>query len=145
MSDNLKELTKEDWRKLGFYYDQDKKERHWHFVGSRDGLLKFATLLDKYCSKPKHAQISEHNHFGPYWYLKVVTMNECLIDENGIHGSIEDLRRLSSVVREVLNRAKPSDRIVIDKEYSNMNKFGIVLEVREDGFDPAREDRELWD
>jgi hypothetical protein len=144
MSNKLKEITKEEWRELGFYYEQDENERNWNLVGSRNGLLKLTEILDIYCSNPRKKQLSEHDHLGPYMYLKIVTMNECVIDENGIYGSIVDLERLSRIVREALNKAKPFDRIIIDRAYSEINKYKIVLEVREEGFDPASEDSVLW-
>lgn len=144
MSEVLQEITKEDWRELGFFYEQDENEKHWNFIGSRSGLLQFTSILDKYCSNPQNDRISEHDHLGPYMYLKIVTMDECVINENGIYGSIEELKHLSNLVRENLFNVKPYDRIIIDNEYSLANEFDIVLDVREDGFDPASADSELW-
>jgi hypothetical protein len=144
MSNKLREITKEEWRELGFYYEQDENDRHWKLVGSRSGLLRLTEILDEYCSNPRNEQISEHDHLGPYMYLKIITMDECVIEEGGIYGSILDLGRLSSIVREELNKAKQSDRIIIDRAYSEINNYKIVLEVREEGFDPASEDSELW-
>jgi hypothetical protein len=44
----------EGWRKLGLYYDQDKRinANQWIFYGSKAGLENFISLLDKYTSDP---------------------------------------------------------------------------------------------
>jgi hypothetical protein len=138
--EEINELTKEEWRELGFFYDQDKSARCWRLVGSRSGLLNFCTLLDDYAANERNATLSEHDHYGPYWYLKIVTWSEPLISEDDVRGTLVDLKRLSALTKERLENVNPGDVFEIDKEYSEKNDFKLRFEVRDDGFDPADED-----
>jgi hypothetical protein len=138
--DELDELTRQEWRDLGFFYDQDKDERCWRLVGSRDGLLKFSALLNHYVDNERAEGLSEHEHYGPYWYLKVITWDKAVISGDDITGTLDDLRRLSDLVRQHLENATPGDIFEIDKEYGPNNEFKLRFEIREDGFDPAEPD-----
>lgn len=139
----IDEQTREDWRELGFFYDQDKDARVWRLFGSQTGLLKFVTILKDYVADERNATVSEHDHYGPYWYLKIVTWDEPLITEHDIRGAFDDLMRLAELTRAQLENAQPGDVFEIDKEYAANNEFKLRFEVREDGFDPAEPDP-LW-
>lgn len=43
-NEKLKELTRNDWKELGFYYESNKIENQWLFIGSKTGLY---LTLDK--------------------------------------------------------------------------------------------------
>lgn len=133
-------LMMEDWRELGFFYDHDKDARCWRLIGSRSGLLRFCAILNEYVANERKASLSEHEHYGPYWYLKIVTWDEPVIAERSIRGTFEDLQRLSELAKHKLENAKPGDVFEIDKEYSPNNEFKLRFEVREDGFDPVEAD-----
>jgi hypothetical protein len=138
--EEIDEQTREDWRELGFFYDQDRDARSWRFIGSRSGLLQFSALLSHYTADERNAALSEHDHYGPYWYLKIVTWNEASITEDDIRGTFEDFRRLAELTKRRLERVSPGEVFEIDKEYSENNDFKLRFEVREDGFDPAQAD-----
>jgi hypothetical protein len=138
--EQINELTKEEWRELGFFYDQDHAARCWRLVGSRSGLLNFATLLDDYVADERNETLSEHDHFGPYWYLKIVTWSEPLITEDDVRGTLVDLKGLSALTKKRLENVSPGDVFEIDKEYSEKNEFKLRFEVRDEVFDPADED-----
>ncbi len=67
------DATRREWRELGFFYDYDEKQACWRLVGAQAGLLKFCELLRQYADNPKNDKLSEHDHYGPYSYLKVMT------------------------------------------------------------------------
>jgi hypothetical protein len=138
--EELNEQTKEDWRDLGFFYDYDNSKACWQLIGSRTGLLRFCDILIEYTANDRKKKLSEHEHYGPYWYLKLVTWNAPVITPHDIRGTFEDFRRLSSLTREKIAHAFPGDRVEIDKEYSSGNEAILLFEVREDSFDPASGD-----
>jgi hypothetical protein len=133
-------LTAEEWRALGFFYEIVEAEKVWRFVGSQAGLLKFSTLLRAYGSNPKNSEISEHEHFGPYWYLKIVTWNEALITANDIRGSLIEMRALADIIETKVASLCPGEAVVVGAEYSPQSDFALRFEVMDTGFDPASAD-----
>ena len=74
--EQMNRMTREGWRELGFYYDFDEARFCWRLIGSRSGLLKLRDILNGYADDPRNEQISEHEHYGPYSYLKLMTWAE---------------------------------------------------------------------
>src|SRR5438067_2144335 len=117
--------TAREWRELGFFYDTQKSQRRWNFVGSRSGLLQFPRLLRDYAANPRLAGISEHEHYGPYFYLKVVTWHEALITADDIRGTQADIRRLADLIESGLAHCEPGQSFIIDTDYSAQNEFQL--------------------
>ncbi len=139
-SDVTNEMTKQDWRELGFFYDCDDQRKVWTLTGSRTGLLRFRDALLSYVADPRKAQKSEHEHYGPYMYLVVMTWPEAGIDGSAIFGSLADLARLAKLVEAKLVTAQPGSSFVIREEFAADSAYALVLELREEGFDPATAD-----
>lgn len=138
--EQIDEQTREEWRELGFFYDQDETARYWRLIGSREGLAKFPALLTEYVSDERNASLSEHEHYGPYWYLKIVTWNQPEIGKDDIRGTLDDLRRLAEIAKRNLENVEPGDTFEIDEEFAPNNEFSLRFEVQEDDFDPASPD-----
>lgn len=139
-----RDVTRQDWRDLGFYYTQDDAPRAaWRIVGSTAGLAAFLAKLVDYVACPSNARLGAHEHFGPYLYLKVMTSNDAGIDADRIHGSLADLSRLANLVREALARAKPGALVALGRDYLERPSYELLLDVREDDFDPASADPDL--
>ena len=70
---DLDQLMIDEWRALGFYYDCDDRRdvNQWRFYGSKPGLQNVVSLLEKYTANPHNDTLSEHDHYGPYSYLKI--------------------------------------------------------------------------
>ena len=132
--------TRIEWRELGFFYDYDKINSRWRLVGSRQGLLKFCDILNDYTADERNAPLSEHEHYGPYWYLKLTTWTEPIITADDIRGTLEDFRRLSKLTKQKLENASVGDRFIIDEEYSPKNEAKILFEIEADDFDAAKAD-----
>ena len=130
-----KEYSKE-WKNLGFYYSFDKEKNCWMLFGSQKGLLNFCDLLNQYANNPLKKKISEHEHFGPDSYLKVITWYNPIIRNSGIYGTLKDIQKLASIIKDKLVN-KVSEDIIIDKEYSEINESSILLKVMDDDFDPS--------
>lgn len=139
----MNEDTRREWRELGFHYERDDEAREWRLTGSRDGLLEFRDLLLAYAGNPRNDLDSEHEHYGPYSYLEVMTWPDPGLDNHSIHGSLADLARLASLIEAKVSAADAGDRIVIGDEFAAGCPYQIVLRVREDGFDPAMADNYL--
>ncbi len=143
MDERLKEQTRSEWRKLGFFYDRDDNSREWILVGSRSGLHRFADLLRAYASDARNEMLSEHEHYGPYMYLEVMTSSEAGMDEHAIHGPLNELRRLAHLVEEKIGNLDPGGRGRIREEFAPTSEYALILDLREDTFDPATADGNL--
>ena len=138
-----KEEYKEEWEKIGIYYDRDDEKGIWHIHGSADGLLFFAELLKDYTGYTNRQEISEHEHYGPYQYLKVVTWNEPKIIRDGIYGRMEDIFRLAEIIERGVE--KGVSPFTIDSEYSDANENILEIYIEDEDFDPASLDTALWE
>lgn len=143
MSEATRQATLREWRELGFFYERDDEAKEWRLVGSRDGLLRFRDLLLVYVADPRNEQQSEHEHFGPYMYLEVMTWPEAGFDKHAILGLLPDLARLASLVEDKLRNAPIGSTISIRDEFAVNSPYTLVLNVRENGFDPAAADPTL--
>jgi hypothetical protein len=139
-SDAAKKATKREWRELGFFYDRDDQTRTWKLTGSLAGLLRFRDALISYVADPRNASKSEHKHYGPYSYLEVMTWPEAGFDKHAIRGPLEDLARLAKIIEAKLVVARPGSSILIQEEFAADSPYALVLDLREDGFDPAAVD-----
>jgi len=131
------DATDAAWRELGFFYELDDDLLQWRLIGSRSGLLCFRGLLLDYAALPAHAAKSEHAHYGPHSHLEIMTWPDPGIDAHAIFGSLDDLRHLAAIVERKLSGAQPGDRVRIGRDYAPASDYVLVLELRQDGFDPA--------
>jgi len=132
--------TRREWRELGFFYDRDDEKKVWTLTGSRAGLLRFRDVLLSYVADPRNALESEHEHYGPYSYLEVMTSPNAGFDHHAIHGTVADLARLSALIEAKLATTRPGSTVRIREEFSPDSPYALVLDVREEGFDPAAAD-----
>jgi len=142
-SEATNQATREEWRELGFFYECTDEPPCWRFVGSAAGLAKLVKLLDAYVRNPRNAALSEHEHYGPYMYLKVQTSESPEIDSQSIRGTLADLARLRDLVANGLRGLHPGQSRAIGPEYSPAVSLPLRLELREPEFDPASADPAL--
>ena len=131
-----------EWKELGFYYDSDERieVNQWRFFGSKQGLQNFVKLLDKYVNNPNNDFKSEHEHYGPYSYLKIMTWDKPTITQNYIAGTIKDLNNLKDIIADKLNKSQPGQTFNIDKDYGIENTMTAKFFVMADNFDPVSMD-----
>lgn len=139
-SEAVNQVTREEWRKLGFFYEFDTKDSRWRLVGSRSGLLKFRDILNAYADDTKNQQVSEHEHYGPYCYLKIMTWEDAEITEQAICGTLSDIRRLAEIVDSKLGSYGEGSKFTIGDEYAGGSKTVLDFEVQGEGFDPVSAD-----
>ena len=143
MDERTKEATRSEWRELGFFYDCKESSKEWVLVGSRTGLLRFGELLRAYVANPRNEMESEHEHYGPYMYLEVMTRPDAGMDRHSIHGSLKDLGRLATLVEQQLASLRPGRSVRIREEFAPTAEYTLVLDLRDDRFDPASADGNL--
>ena len=143
MDPQIQEETRSEWRELGFFYERDDGAREWRLIGSRDGLVRFATLLRAYAADPGHTMKSEHQHYGPYMYLEIMTWPQAGMDDHSIHGPLDALERLASLVEMKVAGVEPGERARLRDEFAPGATYSLVFDVRHDGFDPASADQSL--
>jgi len=136
------EQIKQQWRKLGFFCELDEQKKLWTLTGSRAGLLYFPDLLLGYVADPQNASDREHQRYGPYGSLEVMTWPDAGFDGHAIRGSLTDLARLAELIEAKLATAEPGSPILIREEFAADSPYSLMLDVRADGFDPAAADRE---
>jgi hypothetical protein len=139
-SDAVNKSIRDDWRELGFFYNRDDRRKVWTLTGSRAGLLRFRDALLAYVADPRNTLKSEHEHYGPYCYLEVMTWPEAGFDDHAIRGPLADLGRLASLIEAKLAEARPGSAARIREEFAENSPYALLLDVREDGFDPASAD-----
>ena len=140
---NIDQMMIDEWRQLGFYYDFDNRlsVNQWRFYGSKQGFQNFVKLLDDYTNSSRNNKISEHEHYGPYSYLKIITLeNQSLISENAIGGTIAQLRKLKNIIADNLKEAKAGQTFNIDKDFGSDNTATAKFFVMADNFDPVSMD-----
>lgn len=133
-------MTKQEWRQLGFFYERDEQAKKWKVVGSASGVKRLSQLLREYVADPKHAQLSEHDHYGPYMYLKVMTWTEPRLDSHSISGRIQDLAQLADLVEAKVAATPEGSRFTVGQEYAPGCEFVLEFEIRGEGFDPSTAD-----
>lgn len=101
--------------------------------------MKFVDLLESYAMNQRNQQLSEHEHYGPYSYLKLMTWSHAEITEGAICGTLSDFRRLADLVRRKLAAVGEGSVVTVGEEYAP-SKSVLRFEVREADFDPTRAD-----
>jgi hypothetical protein len=61
-------------------------------------------------------------------------------DRHAIHGRVADLARLSALIGAKLATARPGSTVRIREEFAPDSPYALVLDLRDDGFDPAAAD-----
>ena len=138
------EATRGEWRDLGFFYDRDDASNSWRIAGTVQGLRKFAGLVRDYALNSKNESLSEHEHFGPYMFLEIGTWSQPEITNHWIAGPLKDLSTLASLIESVADLSPVGERVSLRRLFAAESPYDLIVEVKDDGFDPAREDPQCW-
>jgi len=139
-SEETKESTRRAWRELGFFCGRDRAAKEWRIVGSVKGLRKFAAEIRKYASNPVNDRLSEYTHFGPAMNLEVGTSHQPEITEQWIGGPLVDLLRLATFIERSVQDNVVGKRVALRSNFSPMAPYELILDVRDESFDPASAD-----
>ena len=139
-SDAAKESTRRAWRALGFFCGRNDTVKEWRIVGSVKGLRKFAAEIRKYASNPANDRLSEYTQFGPAMNLEVGTSHQTEITEQWIGGPLVELLRLATLIERSAQDNVVGKRIALRSNFSPLAPYELILDVRDDAFDPALAD-----
>jgi len=139
-SDAAKESTLRAWRALGFFCGRNDTAKEWRIVGSVKGLRKFAAEIRKYASNPANDRLSEYTQFGPAMNLEVGTSHQTEITEQWIGGPLVELLRLATLIERSAQDNVVGKRIALRSNFSPLAPYELILDVRDDAFDPALAD-----
>ena len=139
-SEATNEATRRAWRELGFFCGRNTAAKEWRIVGSVQGLRKFAAEIRSYASNPAHDRLSEYTHFGPAMNLEIGTSHQTEITEQWIGGPLVDLLRLATLIEQSAQNNVVGKRIALRSNFSPMAPYELILDVRDDAFDPALAD-----
>jgi hypothetical protein len=73
-------------------------------------------------------------------YLEVMTWPEAEFSDHAIRGPLTDLARLAALIDAKVATARPGSIIPIHEDFAAHSPYALILDVREDGFDPAAAD-----
>jgi hypothetical protein len=86
---------------------------------------------------------SDHQHYGPYMYLEIMTWPEPGVDDHSIRGPLDALERLASLVEAKVAALQPGEKSSLRGEFAADAAYTPVLNLRPDDFDPASADSAL--
>ena len=140
---DIDQRIKDEWRELGFYYDLEESvnKNEWKFYGSKQGLQNLVKLLEDYTNNSANDFPSEHDHYGPYSYLKIMTWDKATITENYIAGTIKDLKNFRNILAIKLEKFQVGQSFTIDKDYGVDNTATATFFIMENNFDPVSMDK----
>jgi hypothetical protein len=139
-NDAAKEAMRRAWRALGFFCGKDKVAEEWRIVGSVKGLKQFASEIRKYASNPANDRLSEYTHLGPSMNLELGTYQQAEINEQWIGGPLMELRRLAAFIDQNVQANMVGRCIALRSSFSPMAPYELILDVRDEAFDPASAD-----
>ncbi|MEO8340956.1 MAG: hypothetical protein ABI604_14805 [Nitrospirota bacterium] len=134
------EAMRRAWRELGFFCGKNDTAKEWRIIGSVTGLRKFAAEIRKYASNPANDRLSEYTQLGPAMNLEVGTSHQTEITEQWIGGPLVDLLRLATLIERSAQDNVVGKCIALRGNFSPMAPYELLLDVRDDGFDPASAD-----
>ncbi len=129
--------TGEEWRTLGFYHEPDQSHHVWRLVGSVSGLRTIVRMLASQADKASGETLPAALVVGPFNDFYIRVWERAGIDDESIHGSADDLRRLSEIIEQKLSRAAVGAEIAIGNEYAANLEYTLLIAVRDEEFDPA--------
>ena len=143
-SAEINEETRRQWRELGFFYDRIDSAKEWRIVGSREKLCRLGKILRDYAADSRNEVVSEHAHYGPYMYLEIGTWTNSEITDHWIAGPLNKLLELAEIIESRIEKANVGDEIKLRDAFAPSSPYEVVLEVKDDSFDPALADSACW-
>ncbi len=129
--------TGEAWRALGFYHEPDQAHRVWRLAGSVSGLRTIVRMLASQADKASGDTEPAALVVGPFSDFYIRIWERAGIDDESIHGSADDLRRLSKIIEQKLGGAAVGAEIAIGDEYAANLEYTLLIAVQDEEFDPA--------
>jgi len=97
----------------------------------------FARLIARYAESATLPSDARPLQLGPDGDLQIKLWERPGIDDESIHGSPDDLRRLALLVDSRLADMWPGGSVLLGPEYAGDVELSLLFEVMDDDFDPA--------
>ncbi len=140
LSGKAAELTKSEWRDLGFYYISHEDKRTWELHGSQKGLINLCSLLREFADADY--KLCHHEHLLPHWYLTITLTDSFAINERGIEGTSRQLNEFADTLEHEFSEAVIHVISTISK-CAYETEYKIEYTVHGDDFDPSLKDPQL--
>ena len=125
---------------MGLFCGKNDAAKEWRIVGSVTGLRKFAAEIRAYASNPANDRLSEYIQLGPAMNLEIGTSHQTEITEQWIGGPLVDLLRLATFIERSAQANVVGKCVALRSNFSPMAPYELILDVRDDAFDPASAD-----
>ncbi len=122
------------WTFVGFYFAPDHGQRVWRFTGTAPGLSLLPVLLRRVASGGAGGEGYEVSS-GQRFSIRV--WERPGIDDEGIYGPIDTLKRLAALIEAWLAQPERSGDLRIDTEYAADAEYGIVVHETPDDIHPT--------
>ena len=140
LSGKAAELTRQEWRDLGFYYISSTEQQKWILHGSKVGLLNLCKLVEEFAAK--NHPLGEHDHLLPHWYLTLTSCDTFSINSRGISGTPKQLNEFAKIfTKSVQNSSKGTTSLLSKDVFSS--EYAIEYTVHGDNYDPSSKDPQL--
>jgi len=140
LSKKVAELTRAEWRELGFYYITNDSSEKWELYGSKDGFANFVSILRNFSRREQ--EYGEHEHLLPHWYLTLTFEPSANITKRGISGKKDDFDKLASYLESLLECSTAGTLIKLHECFEAVC-YSMHLHVQAELFDPAILDPQL--
>lgn len=140
LSGKAAELTRQEWRDLGFHYVSNTEKQKWILHGSKSGLLNLCKLIEEFAARI--LQFGEHEHLMPHWYLTLTSSDSFSINSRGISGTPEQLNQFSKIFSQSVQASDLEITSCLPKEVFD-SEYAIEYTVHGESYDPSSQDPQL--
>lgn len=141
LSEKGAEITRTEWRELGFFYESNEELKRWDLYGSKAGLGNLVKLLNQFALREESN--GEHEHLGPHWYFTLTSSSSPMLDKRGVWGSPKDFKKLAKLIDSELSLYSVGECIEISDKFCGEAEFCIALHIKGEAFDSASLDQQL--
>ncbi len=124
-------MIEKTWSLVGFYLAPDHARREWQVVGTKLGLSMFPELLRRVARSDNKCQsIAVHSNR----VFKVREWDRPGIDDAGLYGPADDLKRLAALIDGFLANVEEQGAFRIDSEYAPDVEYCLSFRLAEKAF-----------
>lgn len=140
LSGKVAEMTREEWRGLGFFYSSDDNEKRWDLYGSQSGIARLTEEISTFISRDEI--FGKHEHLLPHWYLTIEYDEVPDINKRGIVGRKVDLLKVREYLNSLQNNALTQSCVAIHSCF-DQTTYKMYFHIEQDDFDPSSMDWQL--
>ena len=140
LSGKVADMTRNEWKELGFFYYSDDSEKRWDLYGSQSGIVRLSEEISDFISRDEI--FGEHQHLLPHWYLTIEYDEVPDINKRGIVGRKVDLLKVRDFLNSAQNNSSPRSCVAIHSCF-DQTTYKMYFHIEQDDFDPSSMDWQL--